>query len=78
LDLTIFLHKEERMLQELAGGKEGVLQEHDYLNCRCSNNCGSSAGRATSNIETQVQAKRNPWCQPEAQILEGTPENEEF
>ena len=66
------------MLLELAVGKEGVLQEHDYLNCRCSNNCGSSACRATSNIEMQVQAKRNRWCQPEARILEETLESEEF
>jgi hypothetical protein len=66
------------MLLELAVGKEGVLQEQVCLNCRCSNNYGSSACRATSNIETQVQAKRYPWFQPEAHILEETPESEEF
>ena len=66
------------MLLELAGGKEGALQEQACLNCRFSNNCESSARRVTSDIETQVQAKRYPWYQPEAQILEETLESEEF
>ena len=66
------------MLLELAGGKEGAIQEQVCLNCRCSNNCESSACRVTSNMETQVQAKRYPWCQPEAQILEKTLESEGF
>ena len=66
------------MLLELAVGKEGAFQEQVCLNCRFSNNYGSSARRVTSNMETQVQAKRNPGCQPEAQILEETLESEEF
>jgi len=66
------------MLLELAVGKKGAFQEQVCLNCRFSNNCGSSARILTSNMETQVQAKRYPWCQLQAQILEETLESKGF